>query len=342
MSTSPDAPESQSTSKPAKKLAKKLIKRPSINVKVLLILAGFLLFWPLAVGVIYMLHEFQDTVDPMRFPEPSATIQVFLAKSENATTLTEPERCELLVAGITGQLRRELDSPFGWSVNDLLISPTSWLSARASRQEGVIYATRMLIQEFSPSVTKLGRTDKENTITQRVREQEVVYGADIWGFFKKSSEAAYRNTLEGMDEYVAAVREGEAVFNVRSDDLYNMLQFLTGEEFLGQSMGLLTQPNEEVPGDELDERVYYVQGVSLVLRDFLHALTTAYPEIEERGGAENMRAAFRSLDRICTFYPVMVLRGRHDSLMADHRGKMARYAISVRTRIGDNAEAMSR
>ena len=50
----------------------------------------------------------------------------------------------------------------------------------------------------------------------------------------------------------------------------------------------------------------------------------------------------RGIDRICDFDPLIVLRGDHDSVMADHRGKMARYLIEVRERLNDVAQSINR
>ena len=72
------------------------------------------------------------------------------------------------------------------------------------------------------------------------------------------------------------------------------------------------------------------------MRTFVHL----YPEAEEKGGKENIHIAFKEMDQICTFDPLMVLRGDHDSIMADHRGKMARYLISIRERINDLAQSI--
>jgi hypothetical protein len=93
---------------------------------------------------------------------------------------------------------------------------------------------------------------------------------------------------------------------------------------------------------ELDNRIYYTQGVVLVLRDVLTAIFHLYPEISEKGGAENIRIAMRGINQICTFDPLIVLRGDHDSVMADHRGKMARYLIEVRERLNDVAQSINR
>jgi len=100
------------------------------------------------------------------------------------------------------------------------------------------------------------------------------------------------------------------------------------------------QANDEVSFWELDDRIKYAQGVVLVVRDYLTMLVHLYPEIVEKGGEKNVAVAFKDMDRICTFDPLIVLRGDHDSLLADHRGKMARYFISMMRRLEDLSNSL--
>ena len=79
-----------------------------------------------------------------------------------------------------------------------------------------------------------------------------------------------------------------------------------------------------------------------MLRDFMGTLVELYPVIRSKGGDENINIAFHEMERICTFDPLVVLRGRHDSVMADHRGKMASYLISIRERLNDAAQSIRR
>ena len=118
--------------------------------------------------------------------------------------------------------------------------------------------------------------------------------------------------------------------------------FILSNQVLDQPMGLLVQATEDVAYTELDDRIYYTQGVVLVLRDLLGAVLHFYPTVREKGGDENIRIAFREMERVCTFDPLVVLRGRHDSIMADHRGKMASYVISIRERLNDVAQSIRR
>jgi hypothetical protein len=233
-----------------------------------------------------------------------------------------------------------MNSTFGWSVNDLLISPTRWLDNRANRQRGTIFATRMLITYFSTNLAKYGQVDAENKDLKEARETYFAFTADSWWF--PSSEDQYEKGIKLLKKYEADLVRGDpkAIFNLRTDDMYNMLTFIISKQFLDQPLGLLVQSNEEVPYTELDDRIYYTQGVILVLRDVLRTFIYLFPEVQEKGGKENIKIAFREMDQICTFDPLIVLRGKHDSIMADHRGKMARYLISIRERINDLAQSI--
>jgi len=259
---------------------------------------------------------------------------------KTAASSSPAQKGAVLSASIRNRLEQEMNSTFGWSVNDLIISPTRWLDNRANRQRGTIFATRMLTNHFSTNLAKYGKVDAENNDLKEAREKYFAFTSDSWWF--PSSEKQYKKGIELLEKYEADLIRGDskAIFNLRTDDMYNMLSYIISNQFLDQPLGLLVQSNDEVAYTDLDDRIYYTQGVILVLRDVLRAFVHLYPEIKEKGGEENIRIAFREMNQICDFDPLIVLRGDHDSIMADHRGKMARYLISVRERINDLAQSI--
>ncbi|MGD9226374.1 MAG: DUF2333 family protein [Desulfobacterales bacterium] len=303
-----------------------------------IILLAFILIWPLTVGIYWGVYQGYTAIDSMRFPWFSSNIHTTLDQIKPNSA--EAKKGIALSAALSNRLEEEMDSALGWSVNDLVISPTRWLDNRANRQRGVIFATRMLINFFSTNLAKYGTVDAENTLLKETREKYFAFSEDSWWF--PSTESQYRKAIALMREYEDKLAGGEAVYNMRSDDMYNMLTFIIGNQFLDQPLGLLVQPNDEVPYTELDDRIYYTQGVVLVLRDFIRTFVTLYPEVKEKGGEENIRIAFREMEQICTFDPLIVLRGEHDSVTADHRGKVARYLIHIRERINDLAQSIRR
>ena len=303
-----------------------------------LILLAFILIWPLSAGLYWTVYKVYTIVDPTRFPELDPDITALL--QETTSDSSQAQKGAALSAAMRNRLEQEMNSPFGWSVNDLIISPTRWLDNRANRQRGTIFATRMLTNFFATNLAKYGKVDAENENLKKARETYFAFTSDSWWF--PSSEKQYKKGIELLKQYEAdLIREdANAIFNLRTDDMYNMLAFIISNQFLDQPLGLLVQSNDEVPYSELDNRIYYTQGVILVLRDALRTFVHLYPEVKEKGGEENIRIAFREMDQICTFDPLIVLRGDRDSIMADHRGKMAKYLISVRERINDLAQSI--
>lgn len=304
----------------------------------IIILLAFILIWPLTVGLYWIVYKGYTAIDRTRFPDLDPPIQALLQKT--SADSSEAQKGAALTVAIINRLEQEMDSAFGWSVNDLLISPTRWMDNRANRQRGTIFATRMLINFFSTNLAKYGKVDAENAPLKEAREKYFAFTEDSWWF--PSSESQYKKGIQRLKQYQADLLKGKAVYNLRSDDMYNLLTYILGAQFIDQPLGLLVQNNEEVRYTELDDRIYYTQGVVLVIRDFLRIFVKLYPDIKQKGGEDNIRIAFREMDQICTFDPLMVLRGDHDSIMADHRGKMARYLIAVRERINDVTQSIRR
>lgn len=303
-----------------------------------IVLLALLLLWPLTFGMVWLADQTYTWLDPTRFPFSESKIHpVLKAVPRDAS---EVQKGTALSRALTNRLEEELDSTFGWSVNDLWVSPTRWLDNRANRQHGVIFATRMLASFYATNLGKYGAVDAENEWLKEARERRFAFSEDSW--WLPSSESEFRKGIELHRRYEAAVKEGKAVFNMRSDNIYNLLMFILSHQFIDQPLGLLVQATEDVPYTELDDRIYYTQGVILVLRDFLGALAQLYPLVREKGAEENIRIAFRDMERVCTFDPLIVMRGAHDSIMADHRGKVASYVISIRERLNDVAQSISR
>ena len=301
-----------------------------------LILMAFILIWPLSAGLYWTVYKAYTLVDQTRFLELDQNIIQIMEKTTAKSD--QPHKGAALSASIRNRLEQEMNSTFGWSVNDLIISPTRWLDNRANRQRGTIFATRMLTNYFSTHLAKYGKVDAENKDLQEARETYFAFSSDSWWF--PSSEDQYEKGIELLQKYETDLIKGDAIFNLRTDDMYNMLTYIISNQFLDQPLGLLVQTNDEVAYTDLDNRIYYTQGVILVLRDTLQAFVHLFPEVQEKGGKENIEIAFREMDQICDFDPLIVLRGDHDSIMADHRGKMARYLISIRERINDLAQSI--
>lgn len=273
-------------------------------------------------------------IDPMTFPHESKFVKNL------KPSISEKDKGAALAHALTLRLQYELDSRFGWSVNDLYISPTRYFDRRNSRQMGVIYATRVLAEFFSTDLAKYGQADTEDKYLMKARNQCFSYTEDKW--WMVATEDRYREGIDLFNKYALNLVANKAIYNMRTDDIYNLLILIVGPKCLDQPLGQLVQTSDGVPFSLIDDQIYFAQGVVLVVREFLHAMVNMYPEIVQKGGKQNIEIAFRDMDQICTFDPVIVLRGERDSLLADHRGKMARYLVNVIARIKDVAQSINR
>ena len=95
-----------------------------------IILLAFILIWPLTVGIYWGIYKVYTFIDPARFPWSDSNMHAILDKTKPDSK--DAEKGIALSTAITNRLEEELGSSLGWSVNDLVISPTRWLDNRAS------------------------------------------------------------------------------------------------------------------------------------------------------------------------------------------------------------------
>lgn len=282
---------------------------------------------------VLLVNDVYERMDPTSFPMPDTNPSI-QAWKESPTNANE---CAAMTRAVYEQLKRELESPFGWSANDLLASPTAYLDNRRNRELGVLSATRLIFNQFSTGFAKYGSSIEENPNLKIAREQYFNQSAATWGFLRASAEADYRLGIALMEKYVDQVRHGQAIYNVRTDNIYNMLTYILSPELFDMALGRLIVT--DIPFTGADDRCYYAQGVMLVIRSVVRTMDVLYPVLREKGGSDNLDKAYEAMNRICTFDPLIVLAARGDSIFADHPSKMARdwyLAHSLLTNIRDS------
>lgn len=259
----------------------------TIGIQLGLLLLLFLCLW--GSQKVYAL--FDKTV----YPEP-------VALPENAASLSDNEKGKILLDAITHQMRTEMDSTFGWSFNDLVFN-RFFLDNRAYRQYGVYHATKFLLDLYSLQIAKLGTTDKESEYLYKARINN--FAIDPRSFMFPSAEGAYKKGFKLLEQYKDSLDNGKGIYNCRTDDIYAAFVTVTGENLLGHALGLL-ENSQNMPFYELDNRIYEVQGIVLVLRDFINTLYELYPEIKAKNNATNMAAAMDYLTKICNYNPLYI------------------------------------
>lgn len=267
-------------------------------VKTHLILKTLLIQFGILFCVLFALWGAQalyGKFDQTKFPD-------VMPLPENAAKLPENEKGKLLLDSITWEMRRELSSPLGWTFNDIIFN-RFFFDNRAYREYGVYHATKFLLDLYSSQIAKLGQSDRESEYLYKARINS--FAIDPRSFMFPSAEGSYKKGLKLLDQYKESLDKGSGVYNMRSDDIYAAFGLVTGENMLGYALGLL-ENSKEMPFYELDNRIYQVQGMVLVIRDFIHTLYALYPDIKAKNNEENMAAAMQYLDRICTYDPLLV------------------------------------
>ncbi|MDE5681154.1 MAG: DUF2333 family protein [Mailhella sp.] len=242
--------------------------------------------------------------------------------------MTEEEKGVQLLDALVNRMRYELDSTYGWSANDIIFN--KWvMDNRAYRQFGTYVATKMLLDNYSTVIAKLGSSDRENENLYKARLNQFAFAPQRWGiFFIPSAEQAYKKGLSSIKKYQTDLLNKKAVYNARTDDIYEAFNVILGETVFGYALGLL-QNSQNLSFYELDNKIYEVQGVILVVRDYLNALYTLYPEIAAKGNAENFAQAMSLLDKICTYDPLYITSTVNSGEL------IVSYLLFARNRISD-------
>ena len=219
--------------------------------------------------------------------------------------MTDEEKGVQLLDALVNRMTYELNSTYGWSANDILFN--KWvMDNRAYRQFGTYVATKMLLDNYSTLIAKLGSSDRENEDLYKARLNQFAFSPQRWGMlFIPSAEQAYKKGLNLVKKYETDLMNKKAIYNARTDDIYEAFNVILGETVFGYALGLL-QGSQDLPFYTLDNKIYEVQGVMLVVRDYVNALYTLYPEIAAKGNAENYAEAMDLLNKICTYDPLYI------------------------------------
>lgn len=194
-------------------------------------------------------------------------------------------------------------TPRSDGASTIFCSTGSCWTTRAYRQYGVYHATKVLMDLYSMTIAKLGTNDRESEMLYKARLNS--FAIDPRSFMFPSAESSYKKGLKLIEQYKESLDKGTGVYNCRTDDLYASFDLVIGENLLGYALGLL-ENSQELPFYTLDNRIYEVQGIVLVVRDFISALYELYPEISSKGNAGNMAAAIEYMNRICTYDPLYI------------------------------------
>ncbi len=281
----------------------------------------------LFLGILFVVwgsQKLYTLIDRVKFP----SYQVHTAEG-----MSDEDKGIELLSALTHRLEAELDSTFGLTTNDIIFN--RWmLDNRAYRQFGSYVATKMLFDNYSTNIAKLGANDRENNDLYEARMNNLSMGPKRWGILGlPSAEGNYKKALAKAEKYKKDVKAGKAVYNCRTDDLYSALNVILGETVLGYAQGLLNN-SQDIPFYTLDNRIYEAQGVVYVVRDYLKALYELYPEIAAKNNKQNMDEAMHYMDLICNYDPLYITSWFNSGEL------IISYLLFTRNRIADIRDSL--
>ncbi len=288
----------------------------TLGIQVLLFLGILFTVW--------VSQKLYTLIDRVTFP----VYQVQVAEG-----MSDESKGSELLSALTHRLETELGSIFGLTTNDIIFN--RWLlDNRAYRQFGTYVATKMLFDNYSTNIAKLGANDRENNDLYEARMTNLSMGPKRWGILGlPSAEGNYKKALAKAEKYKKDLASGKAVYNCRTDDLYSALNVILGETVLGYAQGLLNN-SQDIPFYTLDNRIYEVQGVVYVVRDYMKALYDLYPEIAAKNNKQNMDEAMHYMDRICEYNPLYITSWFNSGEL------IISYLLFTRNRIADIRDSL--
>ncbi len=293
-----------------------LIVGRTLGVQVLLFLGILFAVWGS--------QKLYTLIDRVKFP----AFQVNVAEG-----MSDEDKGVELLSALTHRLEAELGSTFGLTTNAIIFN--RWvLDNRAYRQFGSYVATKMLFDNYSTNIAKLGANDRENNDLYEARMNNLSMGPKRWGILGlPSAEGNYKKALSKAEKYKKDLKAGKAVYNCRTDDLYSALNVILGETVLGYAQGLLNN-SQDIPFYTLDNRIYEAQGVVYVVRDYLKAMYELYPEIAAKNNKQNMDEAMHYMDLICNYDPLYITSWFNSGEL------IISYLLFTRNRIADIRDSL--
>jgi hypothetical protein len=273
------------------------------------------------------------------------TINEQFQDPDNAN-LNRSEKGALLAEAITYQFRQRLNEQGGWVPNDLIIffeRNAACAAGIKGEPGGIWYVTTEIFEVFADRTARTGGSSQDDPrLTNAAKKFN--YDPRRWGISwlgGADSEHEYALGFEDFDSYVNDLRAGQAVSNVRPDDLAALLTELGGQNGAMDKIYSRLNDAAKVPPEERRQRVYSAICASAVSADTLAAIRSAYGPDFDQDALVGLDEAIQELYRVSQLYPPIVLNGADDSLwLVNHARNIAAMMSATFDPILDTARSL--
>jgi hypothetical protein len=243
--------------------------------------------------------------------------------------LSRSEKGALLAEAVTYQFRRRLGDQGGWVPNDLVVffdRNAACAAGVEGEPGGIWYVTTEIFEVVADRTARIGGSSQDDPrLTNAAKKFN--YDPRRWGISwlgGADSQHEYELGLEDFNAYVEDLRAGNAVSNVRADDLAAILAELGGQNGAMDKIYSRLNDAQKVSPEERRHRVYSAICASAVSADTLAVIRSAYATDFEPDALAALDEAIKDLYRVSQLYPPIVLNGSDDSLwLVNHARNIA-------------------
>ncbi len=253
------------------------------------------------------------------------------------------------VAIAAALIERETDTN-PWVANDPWFLPGAALDNMPNFQQGIVYALSRFAIEMSDQI---GRTRGSSEVDSDLDKAAglLKYAGDVWVFdFSVSlaptapSDSQYRAARNSLISYNDRLGRGEAVFEVRADNLQTTLERIAAD--LGSGSAVIDKYISENSGAFIDfhaDDIYYRnKGRLYAYYLLLDAMKSDFKGvIEEKDVATAWDQMLSSLKTAAEAQPLIVINADPDSfLRPSHLTSQGFYLLRARTQLKEVANIL--
>jgi hypothetical protein len=275
-------------------------------------------------------------------PHTAAPAQERLAEAPHGADGEERKTFPALgmafVDAVIQPLDYELNHRFyGWRPNDI-INVTDNVN---NFQLGVLEVTRRSAVILAERISRTGSTAAFDKNLENAMNWFMITADRYWF---PAAETKYREGLNELRVYFNNLRDGNAAFYTRTDNLIPLLAAY--EDLLGSCDENLVKQKEKdgsaVSTFKADDYFYYAQGVASSMLTILEAIQEEFNIMVTReGGMEVLRHAIESCHHAAEIDPWIIFNSDPSSIFANHRSNIAAPISHARFYLGVLIKALS-
>lgn len=249
----------------------------------------------------------------------------------------------LLVADTLARLmERELGGPGGWLPNDIAPSPGWLLDNRPNFQLGVLEVVRYGTHALRENLSRQRSTDRIDPDCEAAFTR---FSNDPRRWIMPSAETKYQGGIEALDGYAANLKQGEAHFYPRGDNLIMMLEqyasllggattrLLNASRPARRTGGEAAPEHAQVRWSDIDDNFYYAQGVGYALYHVMQAVEIDFKGVLIDKNCEVIMLEIIASLRESYFEPVIVTNGTRSGVLANHSNNLRVFLDDARQKM---------